>query len=263
MRVLILTSNSRGPASLALPILASRPGIELVQIVFSNDEPVDRSRSRSRQLNKVRKIGLFGAINGVRLRRWYGKYPADELDVEPLHVVANRLDVPMPSTPRVNCQQTIDLFYQARADVAVSLGTSYIPASVFQIPRFGMVNVHHERLPAYPGAQSIIWPIFEGSTKTGYTIHQINRDLDAGPILWRAESNIEFRGSLKETVVHNYSRLWVDSVAALCTVLERFPDFLERRQEQRHTRSFTTPSARQFLTMLAQHRRLRRLGQRA
>jgi folate-dependent phosphoribosylglycinamide formyltransferase PurN len=37
-----------------------------------------------------------------------------------------------------------------------------------------MINIHHELLPEFLGAQSVLWQLHEGSTKTGFTIHRID-----------------------------------------------------------------------------------------
>ena len=59
------------------------------------------------------------------------------------------------------------------ADLGLALGNGFIGPSIFTIPCFGMVNIHSEMLPEFRGAQSFIWPIYEGVGWMGFTIHQI------------------------------------------------------------------------------------------
>ena len=94
-----------------------------------------------------------------------------------------RLSIPLALTPTTNSEETKAQFRATQADVGLSLGNSYIAPTIFGIPRLGMVNVHHEVLPEYQRARSVIWQIYEGSVETGYTIHEINHQLDAGLIL--------------------------------------------------------------------------------
>ena len=51
-----------------------------------------------------------------------------------------------------------------------------------------MLNIHHEELPAFRNAQSVIWQLHEGRNKTGYTVHEITREIDGGRILKQSRS---------------------------------------------------------------------------
>ena len=86
-------------------------------------------------------------------------------------------------------------------DLAISLGCSYISSKIFNIPKYGMINIHHEILPEYQNAQSVIWQLFNNSNKTGYTIHKITKKIDDGPILFKKERDIIISDTLRKTLV--------------------------------------------------------------
>ncbi|MDA2936701.1 hypothetical protein MYX75_00340 [Acidobacteria bacterium AH-259-A15] len=127
---------------------------------------------------------------------------------------------------------------------------------MFSIPRLGMINVHHEILPQFRGATRMIWQIYEGSMETGYAIHQIDRGIDTGNILYQEKMPIEMKPTLRQTVTHNYARVLKASCENLLKVVKHCPEFAANSKPQEVGRSFTTPTFLQFLRMVRQHRRL-------
>jgi len=99
--------------------------------------------------------------------------------------------------------------------VVIAYG-KFIPASLFQIPAYRMVNVHFSLLPFYRGAAPVQRAIENGDSTTGVAIFEIVKKMDAGPIwaqkefpispgdttesLWKTLSlgGVEF---LKETIM--------------------------------------------------------------
>jgi methionyl-tRNA formyltransferase len=46
-----------------------------------------------------------------------------------------------------------------------------------------LYNVHFSRLPKYRGVYTSLWPILNGETEAGVTLHEIRDQVDAGPII--------------------------------------------------------------------------------
>lgn len=251
MRVLILTGQRFGPASLCLPHLVAQPGIKVASIVFSDGQRPSRWKKLRRDLKKVLKIGPLGALAGLRMRRWYAFVGAEDL-----FAVAARLGIPIQRTPRVNCDRTRELFREVRADLGLSLGNGYIPPSVFQIPPLGMLNVHGEILPDFQGAASVVWSIYEGRTETGFTIHQIDERIDTGPIVYQERFPIEFRETLEQTVRATVAEINRRVPAALARVVGDFEAYRTQARAQAGGCSYTTPTYGQYRRMLKQHRML-------
>jgi methionyl-tRNA formyltransferase len=65
--------------------------------------------------------------------------------------------------------------------VVVAFG-QFIPRSVREIPRHGMINAHASLLPRWRGAAPVEHAILAGDTRTGVTIIRVSREMDAGDI---------------------------------------------------------------------------------
>lgn len=252
LRLIVLTCNRRGTASRILPAILDATGLDVVQVVLSRGVSPQGSRRRWRLIRKVSRIGVLGALNGIRMRDWY-RDDATE-DIEPL---CRGLGVPLIQTPYINCDETVRIFREARADLGLSLGNGYIGEKVFAIPRYGMINLHSEVLPAFQGASSVIWPIHENVPETGFTIHQVNRSIDDGDILYVEKWPIVFGRSLAETVRRNVDIGRQRAPAAMVKVCQEYQDLRQRAVKQTGGGSFTTPTFGQFLRMLRNHARMR------
>jgi len=256
MRVVVLTSSLQDLASYCIPRLAAEPAIEIAMIVYSEGRHVNAWKQRKRKIKKTLKIGPFGALNGIRIRRWFDM--SRHLNVELLDTVAHRLGIRLETTPSINCQRTIDLFNEAGAELGLSLGNTYIGQKVYSLPDHGMINIHHEVLPQFQGAQSVIWQIYAGSTETGYTIHRINRRIDAGDIIYQEKMPIQLKPTLRETVSASLSRSYEASAEGLVKVMIDFTELTASAKPQIGGVSFTTPTVWQYLRMVRQHRKLYR-----
>ncbi|HEY7547207.1 MAG TPA: formyltransferase family protein [Blastocatellia bacterium] len=250
MRLVILTSKRRGIASRCLPALDANPNLSIAAVIWVRGEPSSRKRSFKRKLKKIWKIGLLGALNGIRMRKWYA-----DLEAKDLESVAHSLGIPFIETPTTNCEETRKAFREAQADLGLSLGNGYIAENVFTIPRLGMINSHGEILPRFRGAQSVIWPIYEGCKETGFTFHQIDKRIDSGAILHQEKYPIVFYPTLRETVEKNIDtarRLIPERLSFVC---EHYEEIKEKAACQQGDKSYTTPSFRQFLRMWVNNRK--------
>lgn len=63
----------------------------------------------------------------------------------------------------------------------------FLPEKLLQVPRFGAVNVHASLLPKYRGGAPVHYAIINGDDKTGVTIMEMIKKMDAGAIYSQAE----------------------------------------------------------------------------
>ena len=61
------------------------------------------------------------------------------------------------------------------------------PPELLALPRLGCVNAHPSLLPKYRGLNPLFWQFIHNETHTGLTIHRMDADFDAGPILVQRE----------------------------------------------------------------------------
>lgn len=251
MRVAIVTGMPVGAAGAALADIKTAKGVELACVIFADNRGYRRNRKKL--LKKVWKIGLLGALNGLRLRNWYEHHGGKDIRTE-----AAEHGIPLVTVPTVNSPECVQALKDYRIDLAVSLGNGYIASRVFTTPREGFINYHGELLPEYPGALSIIWPIYFGLRKTGFTIHRVDRVIDTGAILLRREFDIRFRPRLEETVRATGAVIHPEMPRALREVLENWSAYRDSARPQKPARHFTTPSFWQFAKMMLNNRRLYR-----
>jgi len=252
MRVVILTSVRAGLASRCLPALCNSTAIDVAGVVLAGPGAPAKRRHLARKLRKMMQIGPLGAINGIRMRAWY--HDSGARDIES---VAAAYGVPVWETSGVNTDETRSRLREAEADLGLSLGNPYIAPSVFSIPRLGMVNVHTELLPEYQGAQSVIWPIHEGQSETGFSIHRIDRTIDTGELLLVRRMPILFGDSLAETVRRTVAATMEAVPAGLVEVCENYEALKSAAVAQPRMKPFTTPTFGQFLRMELRHRQMR------
>lgn len=248
MEILVLTSKRKGLASLAILQLQDHPNIQIKQVIFCDNtlKPTFNRRYR-RIIKKVLNIGLLGALNGIRMRKWY--VINDLFEILDIETVCNQLKIPFATVPKMKDDSTIQYFKDSKANIGISLSNGYIPSSIFSIPKLGMINIHHEILPEYQGAQSIIWQLYNKSKETGYTIHQIDKGIDTGRILYQQKFPIQFKNTLAETVKHNYLNSNLLSINGLVELLNNYDYFINHSKDQKFGKKYTTPSIVQFLKM--------------
>jgi methionyl-tRNA formyltransferase len=62
--------------------------------------------------------------------------------------------------------------------------------NIINIPFLGCINLHPSLLPNYRGMSPQHWPIINGDTETGITIHFINEGVDTGDIILQEKIKI-------------------------------------------------------------------------
>ena len=256
MRVVILTSAARGTASHHLPYLLGSERFQVVQVIHAQGHAAPKGRWR-KKLRKILRIGPLGAWVGYRMRPWYSADLQALARIQDLNALCAQAGVALTNTPAVNHPRTVQAMEDARADIAISLGNGYIGSKVFQVPRLGMLNIHHEILPAYQNAKGVIWPLYNGSAVTGYTIHRIDKGIDTGAIVQQREVPIHFQPTLRATVTHTMRDVLDASAAGLRQVLDDLPTLLALARPQGPGTKWTTPTFRQYLRILRNHRALR------
>ena len=225
MNIIILTSAEKGIASHHISCLLGKPGINIVSVVLSEGGNKNKYKLIKKKLKKIFQIGLLGALNGIRIRRWFADDIYYRLNTESLETLCKRHDIPFHTTPYINSTVTMDLFKKANADLGVSLGNGYIGQRIFNIPKYGMINIHHELLPDFQNAQSVIWQLFRKSRNTGYTIHKIDKHIDTGDVLLKEIIPISFQKTLRKTVSYTTELLFHASAKGLASVLNNFEQY--------------------------------------
>ena len=258
MKVIILTTSIHGTTGHHLPILYGSKDIEIAMVVVSEGSAPKKKNHYLRRIKKILAIGPLGALNGIKMRKWYNEDVKKYCDTGDAREFCSKHGIPFTSVPYTNSVETQKIFKDTGADVGLSLGNGYISKKVFSIPRYGMLNIHHELLPLYQNAQSIIWQLYNGSAETGYTVHKIDSKIDGGDIVWQEKIPIVMRDTLDDTVAYNYARLYDASVQGLLRIFADFKKYYSEAKPQGAGGHYTTPSYGQFLKIKRQFERLKK-----
>ena len=75
--------------------------------------------------------------------------------------------------------------------IVVAAFGQLLPQTVLEIPRYGCINIHPSLLPRWRGASPVAAAILAGDEVTGVSIILMDRGMDTGPVLARAQIPIE------------------------------------------------------------------------
>ena len=74
--------------------------------------------------------------------------------------------------------------------VVVAYG-KILPKEILDLPKYGCINLHGSLLPKYRGAAPIQRVLFNGEKKTGFTLMEMVKAMDAGRMYHKEEVVIE------------------------------------------------------------------------
>jgi methionyl-tRNA formyltransferase len=106
-------------------------------------------------------------------------------------VRARELGLPTAQPPKIRNEEFLASVraLQPDAGIVVAYG-KILPKALLDIPRHGFFNVHGSILPRWRGAAPIQRAIEAGDTRTGVTIMRVDEELDHGPMLAIATTEI-------------------------------------------------------------------------
>jgi len=120
-------------------------------------------------------------------------------------------------------------------DIILSIGwRRLIPKTIFQIPRFGSVNIHGGLLPKYRGFSPINWAIINGETEIGITAHYIVEDVDAGDIILQRKLSV----NVDETAYDVYKKILSQVPDVVTNTLSLIEKHRVKPKKQNHTKGF-------------------------
>jgi len=134
----------------------------------------------------------------------------------PLKKAALALDLPVLQPDRLRGSETVAQLASLHPDVIVVAAYGQIlPQSVLDIPASGCINIHPSLLPKYRGVSPVPAAILAGDRFTGVSIMLMDRGLDTGPVLTRAQVPV----SARDTAGSLMNKLSLIGGQLLCDVL--------------------------------------------
>ena len=106
-------------------------------------------------------------------------------------VAAEKLGLPVFQPENLKEENFKEILEASSPDVIIVAAYGKIlPEYVLEFPKYGCINVHGSLLPEYRGAAPVNRAIMDGKTKTGVTIMYMEKGLDTGDMLSKAEVDI-------------------------------------------------------------------------
>jgi Formyl transferase len=190
LRVAILTSSPAGNAARITHYLARAVAdVQIVGAVVDTGSQPDRSR----QIDRLRAWYRHGGLSYAAWRVWLQLRPKL---VRPaprpsyfrtLRDLGDEFGFPVLEVPNVNSPEADKELRRLEPDLGVSIGNRVIAPSIFSIPRDGMVNLHHGKIPEFRGGPPAFWEVYRGAATMGVSVHRIDVQLDHGELLAEAE----------------------------------------------------------------------------
>ena len=112
-------------------------------------------------------------------------------------------DLPVWQPQRIKKdRETLDKLKATQADAFVVVAYGQILSTeILSMPKLGCINVHGSLLPKYRGAAPIQWSIVNGDRITGITTMLMDRGMDTGDMLLKAETEINLLDNARDLAI--------------------------------------------------------------
>lgn len=184
-------------------------------------------------MSEGRRLGILISGRGSNLQAIADHIAAGELDATIAVVISNRADagglaiardrgipalvMPSRGIPREEYDRQVAEELKARqVDLVCLAGFMRLLSPVF-IREFPMriLNIHPSLLPCFPGLDAQEQALRHGVKITGCTVHFVNEELDAGPILLQAAVPVladDTADTLSARILKEEHRLYAEAI---------------------------------------------------
>ena len=115
----------------------------------------------------------------------------------PVKELAEASGIPVYQPETFSDGAAAGILREVRPDLTVAVAYGrLLPEDFLSVPKLGSINLHGSLLPRWRGAAPIQWAILSGDRITGVTVQYMAKEMDAGDIISRRETEIgEFETS--------------------------------------------------------------------
>ena len=99
-------------------------------------------------------------------------------------------DLPILQPEKFRNEEFLADLKALKADLQVVVAFKMLPEVVWNMPKFGTLNLHASLLPQYRGAAPINWAIINGDKETGVSTFLLQHEIDTGNILFQEKVSI-------------------------------------------------------------------------
>ncbi len=150
-----------------------------MNIVLAAEESAGLQMLRSLAASKHRLVGVFAA-------------PPKDSAAASVWNVANRLGLQTRPASQLKDASLGEWLRSEQVDVFLNIHSLYlVHPQVLTAARLGAFNLHPGPLPRYAGLNAVSWAIFRGEQEHAVTVHRMDPEIDAGPIVYQTRFPIE------------------------------------------------------------------------
>lgn len=147
----------------------------------------------------------------------------------PVKVKAQAYDIPVYQPVKIREEESVQMIRDYNPDVIVVAAYGQIlPESILNIPKYGCINIHASLLPKYRGAAPIERAIIDGEVMTGVTTMYMEKGLDTGDMIEKAEVPI----TGEDTGASLHDKLAEAGAALILTTLAKLEEGTVTRTKQ-------------------------------
>ena len=136
------------------------------------------------------------------------------VEESPVKKAALKLNLPVLQPDNMKSAETRTQLAELRPDaIVVAAFGQILPQPVLEIPPFGCINIHPSLLPRFRGVAPVPAAILNGDEFTGVSIMLMDKGVDTGPVLTRAQIPVlpkDTTGSLMEKLARISAQLLLD-----------------------------------------------------
>lgn len=142
-----------------------------------------------------------------------------KVQFSPVKEKAAEYKIPVLQPGKARDKEFIQELETITPDVIVVVAYGQIlPERILNLPKYGCINVHGSLLPKYRGAAPIQWAVLNGEEKTGITTMYMEKGLDTGDMIDKAEVVLdpkETAGSLHDKLMNLGADLLLETLDKL------------------------------------------------
>ena len=184
-----------------------------------------------------RRLGVLISGRGSNLKAIIDAIEHKRLDASIAIVISNRADAPGLAHARAAGIEALVISHKgfaSREDYDRELVTALQDRGVALVCLAGfmrllspvmvaafpnrILNIHPSLLPKYPGLHPQQQALDDGATASGATVHFVNNELDAGPIVLQREVPVlpgDTEATLADRILHVEHALYPEAIAAV------------------------------------------------
>ncbi len=137
----------------------------------------------------------------------------------PVHALADQYNIPCLQPEKLTENVDMILSYQPNLILTCAYG-QFVPSKILSYPKLGCINIHPSLLPKFRGGAPIHHAIMAGEKKTGVSIMEMVKKMDAGKVYAQVTLDI----GEDETQAELSSRL---NVAACQLLKDSLQDYID------------------------------------